>query len=194
MDSQAPKKATKQDDSTKVERPAVKKFPKISEIDPDEEPRKKSRQEEIIEAANLYSQQAEYLSLPPILERIAISAAELREVSSQIINRITLEKEQGIAKTNFIIQTKAFGEVEIQLTLYDTNPHNYHIRLAGSEKIMQLSIKHQNSLQSQIQSALPRIRVHIAAPVLRKKDRFEIKSKKSIEKRSGSCYGAVKRK
>lgn len=170
-----------------------KKFPKISEIDPDEKPKKNIKQEEILNATNMYSPSLDFEQITSSIEKIQFSLQNLQEISLPIIKKLSLQKEQGITKTNFLVKTKCFDEVEIQITMYDTNPFSYHIRLAGNDKIRELSMKHQAMLTNQIKQSLPKIQVHIATPILREKDRFKIKKKKSVVKTKSSCYGAIKK-
>jgi hypothetical protein len=165
-----------------------KKFPKIEDIDPDERPKTPPPQGEGVFTSS------KVLTDPSLsIEKILCSAKEITELSSPIIKKLTLQKEQGITKTNFVIQTKRFDEVEIQITMYDTNPYRYHIRLSGNDEIRELSMKYQNVLVNQIKEAIPRIQVHVAVPVLREKDRFKTKKKISVVKTKSSCYGAVNR-
>lgn len=164
-----------------------KKFPKIHEVDPDQKKKKKPEDEVL----SIFSPALQKIEIPLFTE-VESSVKRLQELSFPIIQEISLQKENGITKTSFTIKTKAFDTVEIHLTLYDTNPHSYHVRLLGNEQLMQLSMQHQNILESQIKSAIPAITFHIATPRLLKKDRFASKKvKKSIEKSQRSWYGSI---
>lgn len=187
MKTEYPRKVAIKSEEDKRECPRIKKFP---EIDPDESKRKKK----------LEAQQCSPPPLPlPIDLQSTICLTKeraivkgLTEIASPVIARIELQKERGITKANFTIGTKRFGEVEIDLTMYDTAPHSFHLQLRGSREIQELSLKYQNILRANIKEAIPRINLIIAPPSLRKKDRFQVKIKKaikSIDQRAGSCYG-----
>lgn len=164
-----------------------KKFPKIQEVDPDQKKKKKPEDETV----SIFSPTLQKIEIT-LFEEVKAAAARLEELSFPIIQEISLQKENGITKTSFTIQTKTFDTVEIHLTLYDTNPLSYHVRLLGNERLMQLSMMHQNILEGQIKSAIPAITLHIATPRLREKDRFSSKKvKKSIEKSKRSWYGSI---
>ncbi len=170
-------------DSSKRE----KKFPKIREVDPDQKKKKKPEDE----LSSIFCPTLQKIEIT-LFDEVEASFARLRELSTPIIQEISLQKENGITKTSFTIKTKAFDTVEIHITLYDTNPHSYHVRLHGNERLMQLSMQHQNILEGQIKSAIPAITLHIATPRLRQKDRFVSKKvKKSIEKSKRSWYGSI---
>ena len=163
---------------------AVKKFP---EIDPDEKKRKEEEIENPLAArASSTSANISYIS-------DEVTVHKLMELASPIIKEIKILKDRGITKTHFTIQTKNFGEVDVYLTMYDTAPHSFHLRLLGPEKLAELSMRNQNILQNSIKDALPKITLHIAQPLLRKKDRYVTKSKKGIEKTASNCYGAISR-
>jgi hypothetical protein len=180
--------------TSKIEKRGAKPFEKVSPLDREEKPKKKSPGEELIDGYNLYSPEIKMpSSSPSFLEKTSISLQSLQIISSKIVKEIIVAKSKEETKTNFILQTKAFDQVEIEITVYSTDPFSYHIRLLGGEKIMELSLSHQNILQNQIKQAIPRIQVHVAPPILRKKDRFATKTKKSFEKSKGTCYGAIKR-
>jgi len=164
-----------------------RKFPKISAIDPDQKKKKKPEEE----ALSIFSPTLQQVEVT-LFEEVQNSAQQLQELSFAIIQEISLQKKNGITKTSFTVQTKSFDSVEIHLTLYDTNPHSYHVRLLGNERLMQLCVQHQSILESQIKSAVPAITLHIATPRLRQKDRFTSKKiKKSIEKSTRTWYGSI---
>ena len=166
-----------------------KKFPKISEIDPDERKKKKESCEDVSLFHLLALEKSS--SLFPT-EKICGSIRNLEQLSAPISAKITLQKENGVTKTHFIIQTKTFGEVEIKITMYDTAPHSFHILLLGNERIRELSMLHQNMLTQQIQGKLSHITVHMGTPRLRKTDRFETGKKKGVVNSKQNSYIATK--
>jgi hypothetical protein len=186
-------KEIEKEKSLKIEKGKFKEFPKISDIDRDEKPKKKPKNQEPSEGINLYSPFTPIISSSVCLEKSPLVLESLKQISAKAAEKISIINKNGITKMHFTIQTKAFDLVDIQITLYNSAPMSYHIALFGNEKIMELSMQHQNILQNQIKQSIPRIQVHLAPPVLRKKDRFTTKAKKSFEKSSGSCYGAVNR-
>lgn len=170
----------------------LKEFPIIQEVDPDEKKKKKEREEENIHAANIFSRELTNAGKTALVKRITPTLADFAALSGPIIEKIKMQKVLGITKTEFLINTKTFGEVEIHLTMYDSDPFSFHLKILGNTKLQELSMKHQSMLTSKIKQSLPHIKLHIAPPVLRKKDRFVTKGKKSIEKTKTSWYGAVK--
>ena len=186
-------KELEKEQCSKIEKRERKPFAKVSPVDREEKPKKKSPGEELIESYNIYSPEIKPQSSLLSLEKTSILLKSLEQISSKIVKEIILAKDKELTKINFILQTKAFDQVEIEITVYSTDPFRYHVRVFGNEKIMELSLRHQNILQNQIKQAIPRIQVHVAPPILRKKDRFATKTKKSFEKSKGTCYGAIKR-
>ncbi len=167
----------------------TKKFPKISEIDPDERKKKKESCEDISPFHFIPLEK----SLSPLsLEKASGVIKNLEQLSTPIAAKITLQKENGVTKTHFIIQTKTFGEVEVKITMYDTAPHSFHILLQGNERVRELSMIHQNALTQQIQGRLTHITVHMGTPRLRKTDRFETKKKKGVVNSKQNSYIAAK--
>ncbi len=164
-------------------------FPKISEIDPDE-PKKKKESYENISPFQLAPLEIKPSS--PFLRVTPLLTKEIAQLTGPISVKLTLQKENGILRTHFIIQTKTFGEVEIKITMYDTAPHSFHILLLGNERIRDLSMQHQNLLAQQIQTRLPLITVHMGTPRLRKMDRFQGSKKKVVVNSRKNSYIAPK--
>ncbi|MCH9621314.1 MAG: hypothetical protein S4CHLAM20_07330 [Chlamydiia bacterium] len=169
-------------------KPSKEKFPKIEKSERlEKKPKKEEKHESIFS--------------PPVNKDIQIISTidtncpikTIAQLAKALTQKIVIQKKEALTETNFTIQTKYFDEVEIVIKLFDTNPYTYHITILGNQKIQNEAIKHQNILTSEINKALPHIKVHITPPALRKKDRFESKKKKGIEKTLSTCYGANKR-
>jgi hypothetical protein len=207
MKTENPRKVTVENKENKKERSRIKKFP---EIDPDEKKETENLTPQL-KALDLLKKTKEKKTQkltdpqgvvpgtvptiindsPVILEAKQLTLKGLSEIASPVVSNIKMQKDRGITKTNFIVQTKRFGEVEIDLIIYDTAPHSFHLKLYGTKEIQELSMRHQNILQTSIKEAIPRINILIAPPALRKRDRFPTKPKKSIEKTPSSLYGEV---
>lgn len=165
-----------------------KKFPKIESIDPDLKKKKKTQEERPLTS----------IFTPPIHhhiisfdEEIKTAMALIQKIAEQSVKSITFIKNKQRSQTSFLIESKIFGEVEISIKLYSTNPERYHIQLLGNEKIQQAAVNHEGSLISHLKSALPALKVHMSPPALREKQRFKSKKeKKGVEKSSLTWYGA----
>ena len=159
----------------------------------------KSRRKKISANIHIHENIQNIFSLPPVeLSSSALSTKlniipnQVKEISIPVVKNIKMQKDRGITHTNFVINSSKFDDIEINITMYDTRPFNFHIQLMGNEKIMNLTNKYQHTLISQIKNSVPDIRIHLSNPSLRQKDRFlngkTRKNKNSIEKTSYNCY------
>jgi len=171
-------------------KPPRTEFPKIEKAERLEK-QKKKEEEKKKESIFAPPSKMENLSIQEVNGLSALKS--ISQMANIVVSKIKMVKKTGQIKTNFIINTKAFGEVEIVVKLYDTNPYTYHVTLLGNQKLQQEAIKHQNAMSNEINKSLSNIKVHITPPALRRKDRFEGKKKKGIEKSKDSCYGEFKR-
>ncbi|MCH9617358.1 MAG: hypothetical protein SP4CHLAM5_09760 [Chlamydiia bacterium] len=182
-----PRKVEIENRENKEKDSCVKKFP---EIDPDEKKKKQELDDPQITAPMTTPISIDRAIIPSEKEQGTLKG--LAEIATPVAAKIIcMKKDRGITKTHFIVETKRFGEVEIDLTMYDTAPHSFHLKLYGTKEIQELSMSHQNILHTNIKQAIPRINILIAPPALRKRDRFPTKQKKSIEKTPSSLYGKV---
>lgn len=166
------------------ETPRVEKFP---EIDPDEEARKKK---ELKDIHGLVFEEKAQVEMGLLTKTLA--ASSIKEIQMPIINRIQLMKTKGITKVHFIIQSKTFGEIEVHLSMYDTAPYCFHLQMYGSDKIANITMEHQKALQEGIKTNVPKITLHIAPPLLRRKDRFATaKKKKELVESKAPLYSRV---
>lgn len=169
---------------------SIKRFPKIEN---DGQKRKKNPLEEDLptSAPSPFTQ----TNIPSRVEIVqeTHSSTPIQEITMPLVSQIQLMKDRGITKTHFFIESKVFGEIEVSLTMYDSAPHSFHMQLYGSEQLQKLSQLHQNALEQNIKSNVPKIILHIAPPLLRKKDRFTTSTNKKIAKSEKPLYSKVNR-
>ena len=177
------------------EKEPKKKFPKITlEKDLPEEKKKppsKKNQEE-----NISPEVTTPLIPPALNDKVQLVAQAkapdaIQEIAMPVVSQIRLMKDRGITKTYFFIESKTFGEVEVSLTMYDTAPHSFHFQLYGNQKLQEISQARQNALQASIKENLPKITLHMAPPLLRKKDRFVTTANKNVAKSKKPSYSKV---
>ncbi|MCH9811405.1 hypothetical protein K0U07_01420 [bacterium] len=180
----------KEDIKKNRERPR-KKFPKVTldaELPPKKGKKNGLENEYGVTAPPPFSLTVSY----EVIEKaLGAQSPTVQQIAMPIVSHIKLMKDRGITKTHFLIESKTFGEIEVSLTMYDTAPHSFHLQMYGAKKLQEISMQQQSILKHNIESNVPKIVLHMAPPLLRKRDRFTSPSKKKIAQSKTPLYSKV---